>query len=83
MSFEAQVTFSGKASRHSKIEVALPFVCFSILLIHTSVVGHIPLMCWLIYLSSPLNCKTLDNKKLIYFTLKYLEETQSLTNSCD
>lgn len=83
MSFEAHVTSSGKASRHSQIEVVLSFVCFSIVLIHTSAAEHISLMCWLIYLSSPLNCKTLDNRKLIYFIFEYLEEAQSLTNSCD
>lgn len=55
MSFETHVTFSGKASRHSKIDVILPFVCFSILPIHTSVVGPNTLMYWLKYLSSPLN----------------------------
>lgn len=83
MSFEAHVSSSGKASGHSKIEVVVPFVCFSILPIHTSGAGHILLMCWLICLSSPLNCNTLDNRKLIYFIFEYLKEALSLTHSYD
>lgn len=81
MSYEAHAASSGEASWHSKAEAVLPFMCFSILLTHTSVVGHIPLMYLLIDLSFPLTCKALDNRKLIYFIFEYLDKVQSLTNS--